>query len=210
MDNSKLARFRVAVVACFRKARGALSDLCDALATDVDAPSRPELSESPFFRRKWPSLYKAVSRGRIDRSGLQQAFAAAVPPPRAGARLVVAVDVRPMVRRQARTSADRTFVHVPNVPEGAAPVLPGYQFSELVVVPYPVSSAVHVRDNQRIPSTETAASVGAAQLRAVLPLLQPVRPILLGDGGYGNVPWLAATADVPVDQLRRIARNSVF
>ena len=35
MDNSKLARFRAAVVGCFRAARGAMSDLCDALATVV-------------------------------------------------------------------------------------------------------------------------------------------------------------------------------
>ena len=63
MDNSKLARFRAAVVGCFRAARGALSDLCDALATDGDAQSLPELSESPFFRRKWQSIYKALSRG---------------------------------------------------------------------------------------------------------------------------------------------------
>jgi hypothetical protein len=73
-----------------------------------------------------------------------------------------------------------------------------------------VSSAVHVLDNQRIPSSETAASLGAAQLRAVLPLLAPERPLLLGDGGYGNVTWIAATADLAVDQLLRIARNSVF
>jgi hypothetical protein len=210
MDNSRLARFRTAVVGCFRKARGALSDLCDALATDVTAQSLPELSESPFFRRRWPSIYKALRRGCIDRSALWQVFAAAAPRPLAGERLVLALDVSPMVRRQARTSADRTFVHVPNLPAGAAPVLPGYQFSALVVVPEPVSSAVHVLDNQRIPSTETAASVGAAQLRAVLPLLQSERPILLGDGGYGNVTWLAATADLPVDHLLRIARNSVF
>jgi len=210
MDNSRLARFRTAVVGCFGRARGALSDLCDALATDGEAQSLPELSESPFFRRKWHSIYKALSRGRIDRRALQQAFAEAAPRPNHGERLVLAVDVRPMVRRQARTSADRTFVHVPNMPEGAPPVLPGYQFSEVVVLPNPVSSAVHVLDNQRIPSTETAARVGAAQLRVVLPLLQPERPILLGDGGYGNVPWLAATADLAVDQLLRIARNSVF
>lgn len=209
MDGSKVAGFRTAVVGCFRKARAALSDLCDALATDVNAQSLPELSESPFFRRLWPSIYKGLGRGRIDRSALRQVFADAAPRRVVGERLVLALDVSPLVRQQARTAADRTFVHVPNMPEGAAPVLPGWQFSALVVVPDPVSSAVHVLDNQRIPSTETAVSMGAAQLRAVLPLLEPECPILLGDGGYGNVTWLTATANLPGDQLLRIARNSV-
>jgi hypothetical protein len=54
------------------------------------------------------------------------------------------------------------------------------------------------------------ASVGATQLRMVLPLLLPERPILLADGGYGTAVWLNATAGLPVDQLLRIARNSVF
>jgi hypothetical protein len=59
------------------------------------------------------------------------------------------------------------------MPKGAAPVLPGWQFSALVVVPTEVSSWVHVLDTQRIPSTEMAVSVGAAQVRAILPLLRP-------------------------------------
>jgi DDE superfamily endonuclease len=183
MDGSRLAGFRAAVVSCFGTARAALSDLCDALATDVDAQSLAELSESPFFRRRWSSIYKALSRGRIDRDALQQVCADAAPRPVDGERLVLALDASPMVRRQARTAADRTLVQVPNMPAGAAPVLPGWQFSALVVVPDPASSWTHVLDTQRIPSTETAVRVGAAPLRAVLPLLLPTRPILLADGG---------------------------
>jgi len=210
MDGSRLAEFRWAVVRCFGAARGALSDLCDALATEVSARSLPELSTSPFFRRRWSSIYKGLSRGRIDRRALQAVFAQAAPRPAADARLVLALDASPLVRRQARTAADRTLVHVPNMPDGAAPVLPGWQFSTLVVVPEAVSSWVHVLDNQRIPSSETAVRMGAAQVRAVLPLLLPVRPLLLADGGYGTATWLQATADLAVDQLLRVARNSVF
>ena len=109
------------MVGGFGAGRAALSDLCDALATDVSARSLPELSASPFFRRRWPSIYKGLSRGRIDRSALRRVFAQAAPRPAAGARLVLALDASPMVRRQARTAADRTLVHVPNVPAGAAP-----------------------------------------------------------------------------------------
>jgi len=210
MDGSRLAGYRAAVVGCFRKAQAALSDLCDALATDVSAQSLAELSESPFFRRRWSSIYKGLSRGRIDRSALQQVFADEAPRPAVEGRLVLALDASPMVRRQARTAADRTLVHVPNLPAGAAPVLPGWQFSALVVVPDPASSWTHVLDNQRIPSTETAVSLGAAQVRTVLPLLLPERPILLGDGGYGTAVWLQATGGLQVDHLLRIARNSVF
>ena len=209
MDGSRLAAVRAAMVGCFRHARAALSDLCDALATDVSARSLIELADSPFFRRRWPSVYKALRRGRIDRAALCQVFAGSSPRPREGQRLVLALDVSPMPRVAARTAADRTLVHVPNMPRGAAPVLPGWQFSTLVVVPDPVSSWVHILDNVRVSSSETPTTVGAAQLLTMLPLL-PKRPIVLLDGGYGTVTWLQATKDLQADQLIRIARNTVF
>lgn len=62
-----------------------------------------------------------------------------------------------------------------NSPDGllanATQVGPGRQFSALVALPDPVSAATYRLDTQRISSTETATTVGAAQLRAVIPLL---------------------------------------
>jgi hypothetical protein len=126
---------------------------------------------------------------------------------------VLALDSSPIPRPYARTVADRTLVHVPAagqiLPPHTAPVRPGWAFSVLVTVPDPVSSWTHVLDSQRITSAQTASAVGAQQLAVVVPLL-PTRPCCLLDGGYGNAPWVQATAQVPCDQLVRAAATRVL
>jgi len=57
------------------------------------------------------------------------------------------------------------------LPPHTAPVRPGWAFSTLVVVPETPSSWTHLLDNQRIASEQTATTVGATQLAAVVPLL---------------------------------------
>jgi DDE superfamily endonuclease len=208
-----LVAYRQALYECFTRARAALCDLCDALATDPSARSFVELAQAPCFQRRWPSVYAALADGRIERAALRTLFVQSAPEPAAGVRLVLALDSSPIPRPYARTVADRTLVHVPAagqvLPPNTAPVRPGWAFSTLVVVPDPPSSWTHILDNQRIPSTQTATSVGAAQLAAVVPLL-PARPIVLLDGGYGHARWVQATAAVRCDQLVRTAATRVL
>ncbi len=71
---------------------------------------------------------------------------------------------------------------------------PGWAFSTLVVVPPAPSSWTHMRDNARIPSDQTALTVGAAQRVALAPTRTQeqereaagtgpgARPLLLADG----------------------------
>lgn len=208
-----LVAFRQALYGCFSRARDALFDLCDALATDPSARSFVELALAPCFQRRWASVYEALEDGRIERPALRRLFVQSAPLPAPGARRVLALDSSPIPRPYARTVADRTLVHVPAagqvLPPHTAPVRPGWAFSTLVVVPDPTSSWTHILDNQRIPSEQTATTVGAAQLAAVVPLL-PERPICLLDGGYGTAPWVQATADLRCDQLVRSARTRVL
>ncbi len=210
---STLSGYRAALYACFTRAGDALFNLCDALATHPTARSFVELSQAACFERRWPSLYAALTDGRIDHAALRTLFVQTLPRPAAAARLVLALDSSPIPRPDARTAADRTLVHVPAegrvLPRGAAPVRPGWAFSTLVVVPDPVSSWTHVLDNRRIPSTQTAVQVAALQLADVLPLL-PVRPLCLLDGGYGNASWVQASADLPCDHLVRVAATRVL
>jgi len=132
----------------------------------------------------------------------------------------------PFVRAYARTVPDRTLVHVPAagqvLPPHVAPVRPGWAFSTLVVVPPAPSSWTHILDNQRIPSDQTALTVGAAQLAAVVPTCtqeqeqeaagtgQGARPLLLADGSYGTAGWVEATADLALDQMVRAASTRVL
>jgi hypothetical protein len=208
MDRSTLRDFRQALYGCFTRARDALFEVADALLTAGSARSFVELSEAPTCQRRWPSLYAALADGRIDRDALRRHLAQYAPLPPPGERPLLGVDCSSIQRPEAHTSPDRTLVHTPNLPAGAPPVRPGWQFSALALLPDPPSSWTYLLDNQRVSSAETATTIGAQQLAALVPLL-PARPVVVGDGHYGSAAWVEATAGLPCDQLRRAKRDRV-
>jgi len=124
-DHSTLAGFRAELYGSFVRARDALFEVGDALASHPAARSFVELSQAACCQRRWPSLYEALEDGRIDPEALRRTFVRHLPPAEAGGRLVLGVDARSIPRPDARTAPDRTLVHVADVPRGAAPVRPG-------------------------------------------------------------------------------------
>ena len=212
MDYTILQAFRQALYQCFTRAADALFDLCDALLTDPSARSFVELSQAASFQRAWPSLYEALEDGLIDRAALLRLFVAALPQQLIGTRLLLGLDTSSILRPDAHTSQDRTLVYRPNLPKDATPVGPGWCFSTLVVLPDPVSSWTYVLDNRRVPSSETADTIGLEQLRESLPLLAArcSRPILVLDRHYSSAPWVLASADLPCDQLIRARCDRVL
>ena len=66
MNLNTLNEFRHAVSGCFKQAGDALFNTIDALSGETAAHSFPELSLSPLFQRRWPSLYEAFEDGKID------------------------------------------------------------------------------------------------------------------------------------------------
>lgn len=219
MDSNTLFAFRVALYACFLRAGDALMNVADALLTDTSAHSLIELTLSPCFERRWPSLYKAFKNANIDRAALQRLFANYAPLPAPEQRLVLGVDASSIPRPLSKTARDRTYVHASNLPEGSKPVVAGWQFSSLCVVPETPSSWTYVLDNQRVESEATQGEVAARQLEAVLPHLltasremrsAPVLPLLLGDGYYGSVTFLTLTQALCCDKLLRFAKNRVL
>ena len=211
-----LAEFRDGLHQCFKRAGDALMDTADALLTETAAQSLPELSLSPCFRRQWHSLYEAFADAKIDRAQLQRLFAAFAPKPPLGQRLVLGVDASSIARPQSKTGEDRTYVHASNLPHDCKPVVAGWQFSALCVLPDTPSSWTYALDTQRIESQATAAEVAARQLKAVLgrlalaqqgALLTGGPPLLVADGSYGTVSFLALTQALPCDKLLRFAKN---
>ena len=198
--------------ACFTRAADALFDLADALLTDGAARSLIELSEAACFRRGWPSVYAALQDGRIDRMAVIRVFTEMLPQRMVGTRLVLGLDTSSILRPEAHTAKDRTLVYRSNLPAAATPVGPGWSFSALVVVPNPVSSWTYILDHRRVPRTETATTIGVAQLQAVLPKLPAggQRPVLLLDRRYSNAPWVMASATLPTDQLIRARADQVL
>ena len=169
-----------------KKAQDALLNLVDALVSEDRAHSLPELSLSPSFQRKWPSLYEALEDGRIESGELRQVFLQHLP---ARSPLpLLAVDSTGIARPKARTSADRSSQYVHNLPDCAHPVTYGWQFSTLVALPEKPSGATYVLDQRRVETTTTAIRVAYQQLSAVACQV-PKETLALLDRGYDSA-WL--------------------
>lgn len=197
-----LASFRDGVYLAFSHGR-------DALLTDTQARSLAELSLSPHFARQWHSVYQSLQRAALNCPALRRVFAASAPAPAPGTRLVLGLDASPMARPCSDTAADRMKVHQSNLPKGCKPVTVGWQFSSLVALPDVASSWTYALDTQRIPTAQTPAEVGAAQLAALVPLLA-ARALLLADRHYSSVAFLLATYLLPCDKLLRLSRQRVL
>ncbi len=209
MNLNTFNEFRHQVYACFESAADALFEVADALLTEVSARSLIELSLSPCFRRRWPSLYEALEDGRINHEQLRSVLVQAAEELQEGKRIWLGVDASSIARPQSPTAQDRSSLYVPNLPESDKPVTVGWKFSSVVVLPQVVSSATFVLSTQRIPTTQTDAQVAAAQLEALLPLFGQ-RVVLVGDRLYGSAAFVRLGAGLACDQLLRLQRHRVL
>ena len=208
MNLNTLQGFRHEVYGCFTRAADALFNSVDALLTETQAQSFPELSLSPCFERRWCSLYEAFEDGRIDQDRLRRVFARYLLPAQ-GERLWLGIDASSIERPQSKTSPDRTVVYKPNLPESSKPISYGWQFSTVVLLPVQPSSWTAVLDQQRIRSEQTSVQVAATQLRQLAPELDG-RPIVASDRWYSCAPFLLATEGLPFDKLLRLKRKRVL
>jgi len=205
-DYSRLANFREGLYRCFGNGKDAMMNLSDSLLTGSSTRSFAELSLSPAFTRKWSSLYEVFDDAKIDRKALQSLFLKAIPERSPGSRLILAADATPIVRAESETARDRTYVHVPNMPNGSKPVAPGWQFATIVSLPENPSSRTTILDNRRIESGRTASEVVSDQLIELTPQL-PKDAIVCLDGGFGNASFVAAAQSASIDKLMRTAKN---
>ena len=212
MNVNTLQEFRHAVYASFKRAGDALFNTVDALSSEPAAQSFPELSQSPFFERKWSSLYEALEDGQIDAKQLRQVFLQFAPLPGWGESVFVGVDTSNLYRKGAETLADRTLVPIPNLPEYDHAVCPGLVISSVVLLPKEPGQATFVLDTQRVTSQDVATGVAARQLREVVFLLlkKGLRPIIIGDRWYACAPFLRGMAEVAASCLLRVKCNRVF
>lgn len=209
MNLNTLNEFRHAVYGCFKRASDALFNTVDALSSETGAHSFPELSLSPFFQRRWPSLYEGLEDGKIDAEGLRRVFLQFAPLPSAGEAVFLGIDTSNLYRREAETSADRTLVPIANCQHA---VSPGWVISSVVLLPKAAGQGTFVLDTQRVTSQELATAVAASQLREVVTWLVKagLRPIIIGDRWYACAPFLARMTDVAASCLLRVKRNRVF
>jgi hypothetical protein len=118
MDSNTLRQFRHDIYDCFPKAKDALFNTIDALMSEPQATSLPEITQSLWFERQWSSVYEGLEDGRIDQSALRDIFWRYAPRPLPGHRLWMGIDVSGIARPFSGTAADRTALTVHNLPKG--------------------------------------------------------------------------------------------
>ena len=206
---SALADFRKGLYDCFLRAGDVLMNTNDALLSHTEAQSLIELSLSPCFERRWSSLYDAFNNANIDRDALRKLLMGALPTLPTGRRRVFGVDASSIPRPLSGTARDRSYVHASNLPEGSKPVVAGWQFSVIALLPEEPSSWTFPVDSVRIASEHTQAEVAREQLKELAPLLEE-SDLLLGDGYYGSTAFVGLTTGLPCDLLARLAKNRVL
>ncbi len=207
MHFNTLGPFRQQMYDCFERSRDALFNVCDALVSEPQARSLPELSLSAFFERRWPSVYEALQDGRINTDRLRKVFVQALIESRPADEPVwLGLDSSGMERLEADRSRDRGMIYVPNMPHATKPVSVGWQFSTLMLLPEQPSSWVGVLEQRRIRTEQSAIGVGIDQLRAVLPLIK--RPVIvLADRWYAVGRFVCACRELNCSALIRLKRN---
>jgi hypothetical protein len=135
-----LEAIRKPLYGCFEQSRDALMVLADALASSPAARSLPELSLSPLFRRKWPSLYEALSDGQINGQRWSEVWTQALLPEQKGPPWL-SVDSTSIQRAESETSPDRGSISLPNLPHAKRPVSVGWQVSTVMLLPESRSSS---------------------------------------------------------------------
>lgn len=208
-DYSTLADFRNELYLCFGNGKDALMNTCDALLCGTGIHSFPELSLSPFFGRRWPSLYEAFDDAEIDREALLRLSIATMPPVSSGERRLLAGDITSILRPESPTARDRTYAHVSNAPKGAKPVLPGWQFATIVALPSEPSSWTSILSNTRVSSEDKPTQVVAQLLAEIAPQVPEDTAVML-DGSFGNANFLKAAGVIPMGKLMRVAKNRTF
>src|SRR5437870_3661338 len=208
MDCTILKQVRQHLYECFERGADALFNLGDALLSESQAQSLPELSLSPFFERQWPSVYEALEDGCLNVEQVRALWVRVLLAERAENEPVwIAVDTSNVGRPSAPTSADRTIIHLPNLPLVDKAIGIGWTFSTVVVVPEQASSWTPILDQQRISSEQTAIGVAIAQLQALRPLFGNRRVIILADRWYGTPEFLRACQELGYSVLIRLKSN---
>ena len=208
MHFNTLERLRQQMYHCFERSRDGLFNLSDALLSEPQARSLPELSLSVFFQRRWPSVYAALQDGRINVERLREVFVEALLENKPITEPIwLGIDSSSIQRPEAESSRDRGMIYVPNMPHATKPVSVGYQFSTLMLLPEQPSSWVGILDQRRIRTDQTAIEVGIEQLRALLPQMPARRFILLADRWYAATAFVQTCQELGVGALIRLKRN---
>ncbi len=213
MDFTTVERYRQETYASFKRGADALFNTVDALISETQAKSFPQLSLSPFFERRWHSLYEAFEDGKIEHKSLQKVFIKYLAAPNTGKRLIIGIDATQIERPFSITSPDRTAMPIQNiphtVPKKSKAITFGWKYSTVTVLPELPSSWTYILDQCRISSDKTDIQVAFEQIQQLVPSLS-TRPLILHDRGYDSTWFWCKCSGLPIDVLGRVKGNRCF
>src|SRR5256886_14377373 len=116
MHFNTLDHLRQQIYRCFERSQDAFFNLSDALVSESQARSLPELSLSVFFERRWPSVYEALQDGRINVERLREVFVQALLENKPTDEPIwLGIDSSSMQRLEAESSRDRGMIYMSNM-----------------------------------------------------------------------------------------------
>ena len=104
-------------------------ELLTSLLVSGSIGSFPELSQSPFFQRQWPSAYQAIRRGEQDDEWLGAYLSQQVPPDS-----TFALDCSAWVHPRARVLDGQQFTRVPSRAVTSHAIAQGHVYSALAYI----------------------------------------------------------------------------
>jgi hypothetical protein len=203
MKRALLEEFRQAAYSLLGRAHDATFELTDAILLTRNAYSLADLSLSPVFRRKWPSIYEALQDSRPQRQKLMRLYIKQMPKQ---GRPLLAGDHTAWSRPDAVTLQERTIEHSSVTVGGNKPITIGQGYSTIAWIPFDSGSWALPLRHERITSWETPIEKGAWQLQQVCEHLA-TRPISVWDSEYGCAPFVLKTAHIKADILVRLRSN---
>ncbi|MBG1268086.1 transposase, partial [Nostoc sp. WHI] len=152
MKNARLEEFRQVAYKYLGRAKDATFELTDAILLTRNVYSLADLSLSPIFRRKWPSIYEALQDSRPQRQKLMQLYIKQIP---VEGRPLLAGDHTNWSRPDAVTLQERTYEHSGTSIAGNKPITIGQGYSTIAWIPEKSGSWALPLRHERITSGES-------------------------------------------------------
>jgi len=203
MKRARLEEFRQAAYRHLGKAHDATFELTDAILLSRNIYSLADLSLSPVFRRRWPSIYEAIQDTRPDREKLMKLYIKQIATQK---RVLLAGDHTAWSRPDARTLRERTIEHSSTAIAGNKPITIGQGYSTIAWIPEDSGSWALPLRHERITSWSNPIDKAVEQLKKVCESMSS-RPISLWDSEYGCAPFVLKTASIKADILVRLRSN---
>jgi len=209
---NKLIEFRQTIYdRGLSKAKDAQFELVDALLLSPPIRSYPELSLSPVFRRRWPSVYTAIEDGEHDVEWLESYFTRQIA---RDSVQVFSLDGTAWPHTAARVLEDRQYVYSPTIAIDGGSIVIGHPYSVLAWAPERNSSWAPPISVRRIKSQQTCVEVGVEQVRQLCrhrrEEMHQVLHIIAADGKYGNHRFLRSLKDEPCGKIVRLRCDRVL